>query len=215
MNQKTFLVFGGTGRTGRHFVDLALRDGHRVRVLARDPARLTTRSANLEVIQGVLPRDLDLDALLAGSDYVAAMLGDVQLQQTARVNTLFAQNLIPAMRKHGIARLLYQVGGLSAPPGQRLPPQLQAIRKTLARGYNGQHEDNEAVMRYLAADAPDIEWIVHRAGIGSDGPSKGTLQRSPTKFSVATFRDCAAYNYRILADGTAIRTCDFSRYSHA
>lgn len=28
-------------------------------------------------------------------------------------------------------------------------------------------------MEYLSEDAKDIEWIVHRAGIGSDGPSEG------------------------------------------
>jgi uncharacterized protein len=82
----------------------------------------------------------------------------------------------------------------------------------VARGYNGQHEDNEAVMEYLAQDARDIEWMVHRAGIGSDGPSKGILKRSPVAFSVGTFQDCAAYNLHTVMDASAIHTCDFSSY---
>lgn len=90
---------------------------------------------------------------------------------------------------------------------------LWAIRKTLARGYNGQHEDNEAVMEYLATAAQDIEWIVHRAGIGSAGPSKGLLERSAVKFSVATHVDCAAYNLRTVADAGAVHTADFSHYA--
>jgi uncharacterized protein len=67
-------------------------------------------------------------------------------------------------------------------------------------------------MRYLSDDAMDIEWMVHRAGIGSDGPAKGVLERSRRKVSVATFRDCASYNYRLLSDPTAIHTCDLSSY---
>ena len=117
------------------------------------------------------------------------------------------------MRRRGVKRFLYQAGGLSRPYQGRLTPLLWAIRNTLARGYNGQHEDNEAVMEYLATEANDIDWIIHRAGIGSDGPTKGVLQRSKTKFSVATHRDCAAYNYLSIMDASAFHTSDFSYYS--
>ncbi len=116
------------------------------------------------------------------------------------------------MRRAGVARFLYQAGGLSAPPGRRLPPYLWAFRATVARGYLGQHRDNEAVMRYLSGQARDIEWIVHRAGIGSDGPSKGVLERSGRAISIATFGDCASYSYRLLSDPAAIHTCDPSAY---
>ena len=68
-------------------------------------------------------------------------------------------------------------------------------------------------MAFLATQANDLEWIVHRAAIYSDGPSKGSLQRSRRKFSVATFRDCADYTYRTVTDGTAVHTADFSCYA--
>ena len=116
------------------------------------------------------------------------------------------------MRQHGVARFLYQAAGLSAPPGQKLSPVLRAIRSTVARQYIGQHEDNEAVMRYLEDKATDLEWMVHRARIGSDGPSKGVLERSSKRLSIASFRDCAAYNYQLLSDPSAIHTCDGSAY---
>jgi hypothetical protein len=128
------------------------------------------------------------------------------------MNTAFVQELIPVMRRHGVSRFLYQAGGLSAPPGQKLSPVLWLIRNTIARRYIGQHEDNEAVMRYLADDAMDIEWMVHRAGIGSDGPSRGELQRSTKRTSIATFQDCAYLNYQMLSDPSAIHTCDVSAY---
>jgi nucleoside-diphosphate-sugar epimerase len=210
--RSTFLVLGATGGTGRHFVSQALADGHRVRALARTPSKLPSGGENLEVRQGSITNAIDTDDLVAGVDFVISMLGDVKLQRTAKINTAFIKRLVPSMRRHGVTRFLYQAGGLSRPYRGHLSPPLWIIRNTLARGFDGQHRDNEAVMAYLATEAGDIEWIVHRAGIGSDGPSKGVLERSKTKLSVATHRDCAAYNYRTITDASAVHTCDLSYY---
>ena len=211
--QKTFLVFGGTGQTGQHFVSLALKEGHKVKALARNPAKFTFKNPDLEVHPGAVSDIPILDELVQGADFVVSMLGDVELQKHTKINTAFVQNLVPAMRRHGVKRFLYQAGALSKPPNQQLPPVLWTIKNTLARGYLGQHEDNEAVMEYLVKEADDLEWMVHRAGIGSNGPSKGVLQRSSSKPSIATFVDCAAYNYRaVVEDSSAIHTCDLSLY---
>lgn len=211
-SQRTLLVFGGTGQTGRHLTDLALAAGHRVRVLARTPAKAGPTRAGLEVRQGSVTDELDLDGLLDGVDAVVSLLGDVQAQRTAMVNTAFVRRLVPAMRRTGVRRFLYQAGALSAPPHARLTPTLWAIRNTVARSYDGQHRDNEAVMRYLADEAMDLEWMVHRAGIGSDGPSKGVLERTEGTPGIGTFGDCAAYDLRLLDDPTAVHTTSLSAY---
>ena len=210
--QKTFLVFGATGQTGQHFVSLALGQGHKVRAVARTPGRLALAHPDLDVHFGLLPDVAHLDDLVAGADFVVSMLGDASLQRDRMVNTEFVRQLIPAMRRQGVARFLYQAGGLSRVPGQPLSPPLWAIRKTLARSYDGQHRDNEAVMTYLAEEAGDISWVVHRAGIGSNGPSKGVLHRSG-RTSIATFRDCADYNLRTVMDPAAEHSFDLSSYS--
>ena len=209
---ETFLVLGATGGTGTHFLRLALAEGHPVRALVRDPARLTVADPLLTVHQGCLPEVPGLDALLAGVDVVAVMVGDAAAQRRGPVTAPFLHALVPAMRRHGVRRLLYQAGALSTSPDRRLPPKLWVIRNTMGGTYEGQHRDNEAVMRYLTDEAHDIDWVVHRAGIGSDGPSRGVLARSEDQYSVATFRDCAAYNYRALHDPGAIHTCDFTHY---
>lgn len=207
------LVLGATGQTGQHFVRLALAEGHTVRALARTPAKLTTTHDALEVVQGSITEPLDLDRLLDGADAVVAMLGDRRTQETRQVNTEFVRRLVPAMRRLGVRRFLYQAGGLSAVPSKRLPLVLRIVRRTIARSYDGQHRDNEAVMRYLDTEARDLEWTVHRAGIGSDGPSKGRLRRSSWWISIGTFVDCAAYSLRLLGDDTAVHSCDGSAYA--
>jgi len=214
----TLLVLGATGRTGRHLVSLALERGHRVRAVVRDPARLAlrlpelARHPDLAVHRASVPDVPDLDDLVAGCAAVVCLLGDVGQQQHEQVNTAFVRQLVPVLRRHPGTRLLYQAGALSTPPDRRLPPALRAIRATLPRGFRGQHEDNEAVMRHLVREAPDLDWVVHRAGIGSDGPSRGVLERATGRPSVATFADCAAHDLRLLDDREALRTCDVSRY---
>lgn len=116
------------------------------------------------------------------------------------------------MRRAGTRSFLYQADGLSARPGRRLAPPLRLVRSTIARSYNSQHENNQAVMRYLDEQARDIDWVVHRAGIGGDGPSKGELRRSTTWISIGTFLDCATYNLRAVSDESAVHTCDGSTY---
>lgn len=209
---RTFVVFGASGQTGQHFVSLALREGHTVRALVRTPANLNVQHPKLHVHPGSIMDGPDLDDLVQGADFVISMLGDAEMQKRAKINTAFVQKLVPAMRRQGVKRLLYQAGGLSTPPGEKLSPALWMIRTTVARGFIGQHEDNEAVMAYLLSTAGDLEWMVHRAAIGSNGPSKGVLVRSQNRVSVATFVDCAAYNYRLLMDESAVHTWETSSY---
>ena len=213
MEQLTFLVFGATGQTGQHFISIALKKGHKVKALVRDLKKIALAHENLELQQGSILDYKNFDELVSGADFVVSMLGDVTAQRHETINLSFVQKLIPSMRRKGVKRFLYQAGALSKPPEAQLPFILWLIRNTIARGYDGQHKDNEAVMKYLTNNADDIDWIVHRAGIGSNGLSKGILNRSASKFSIGTFYDCALYSYRLAYDESAVHTCDYSTYS--
>lgn len=210
----TFLVFGATGRTGRHFISIALNEGHRVIALVRNPEKIDIQNPNLKLVKGSVVDYNAIDELLNGANFVISMLGDAQLQKLENVNIEFVKKLIPAMRRQEVKRFLYQAGGFSRPYKERLPFMFWVLKNTLVRfsGLLGQHRDNEAVMEYLVEEANDIEWMVHRVSIISDDASKGTLLRSKTKNSIATFVDCAMYNYRLLTDHSAIHTCDLSYY---
>ncbi|GAB1734288.1 hypothetical protein NU195Hw_g8828t1 [Hortaea werneckii] len=213
-NVFTFLVFGATGGTGKHFVAQALKNGHKVRALVRSPEKLENLSTtSLELRIGSMTNYEDIDQLTEGVTHVVLMVGDKKAQQESKINTAFIQRLVPSLRRNNVRRLLYQAGGLSRPYGESLTPVLWIIRNTIARGFDGQHCDNEAVMEYLATQASDIDWVVHRAGIGSDGPSKGVLQSSKANFSIATHMDCADFNYRTVLDPSMVHLACFSHYT--
>lgn len=108
-----------------------------MRVIGRNPAKLTIRHPDLETVTGSVTENLELDAVMSGVDSVVSMLGDAQAQRTRTVNTDFVREVMPAMRRHGVSRFLYQAGGLSAAPDAPLPPALRLLRSTIARGLMG------------------------------------------------------------------------------
>ncbi|WP_168123658.1 NAD(P)H-binding protein [Paenibacillus sp. HB172176] len=213
-SKSTFLVFGASGRTGQHFVSIALKEGHKVKALVRNPEKMKMKNSNLELFKGSITDCEDLDDLLNGVNFVICMLGNAQEQNKAPINTIFIKKLIPAMRRQGVKRFLYQAGGLTRRYKDRLSFVTWVLRNTVARynGLLGQHKDNETVIEYLVEEAQDVDWIVHRAGIISDGPSKGLLKRDCRKISLATHVDIAKYNFQVINDKTAIHTCDLSCY---
>ncbi|TKA70503.1 hypothetical protein B0A55_07274 [Friedmanniomyces simplex] len=185
----TFLVLGATCGTLKHLVSQVLADGHRVRALVRTPeklARLSGDNKHLDVWRGSITDDtIDTDGLVTGVAYAVSILEDVDAQRSAKINTAFVKKAGPIDEMTWRARS--SVTGRKVKPtvsGTAFSTALWTTRYTFARGYAGRHEDSEVVMEYLATEAGDLEWIVHRAGIDSDGDSEGVLQRSKTRFSV-------------------------------
>ena len=108
----TYLVFGATGRTGKHFVSTALGEGHKVIALVRNPEKVATPSQNLKLVKGSIIDYPDVEELLSSVDFVICMLGDADLQRTLIISTLHLLKnwSLPCVAK-GVKRILYQAGG--------------------------------------------------------------------------------------------------------
>jgi putative NADH-flavin reductase len=102
-------VLGGTGATGKLFVERALEKGHHVTALVRDPASVTKKHDNLTLVKGRATVGAELEPTIAGSDAVVVLLGprDSKDPVCAEVATL----LVPAMKKHGVKRLVWLSAG--------------------------------------------------------------------------------------------------------
>ncbi|MEL6615765.1 MAG: NAD(P)H-binding protein [Bacteroidota bacterium] len=103
-------LIGATGGTGRHLIDLALQNGHRVTALARTPSKLEDVASRIEVRKAD-GRDRDsLYAALDGPfDAVVTIVGASGLLEARKVTDLYsvsATNLIDAMEARGLNRLI-------------------------------------------------------------------------------------------------------------
>ena len=115
-------LYGATGSIGQRILAEALRRGHEVTAIVRDPSRLNAApGTNLSVVTGDAQDTANVAALVAGHDAVIGSIsgrrdGDADLIPAA------ARSLIEGSTKAGVKRLLWVggAGSLEVAPGVRL-----------------------------------------------------------------------------------------------
>lgn len=178
-------LLGATGRTGRLVVEQALRRGHAVTAVVRDPAALQA-SDRLNIVVAD-PLRAELAPALASHDSVISCLGqksrgDAHLLRNAAAATL------EAMRRTGLRRLLVVSQGLLFPSRN---PIIFLLRLILAR-----HVADSMAMEQLVFSS-DVDWtIVRPPRLLEGGAARGYRIKvgAPPKGAWAMQRsDLAAY----------------------
>jgi putative NADH-flavin reductase len=162
------LIIGATGATGQILMREALAQGHEVTALARNPSALAPEDHRLRVVQGNALDASSVGAAVAGQDAVLSALGT----RSARPTTLFSestQNVISAMNKHGVRRLVCITGiGAGDSKGHvgflydRI--MLPFVVKNI---YEDKTRQEEAIKQ------SDLDWVIVRPARLTDEPAKG------------------------------------------
>lgn len=118
------LVYGATGKVGRHVVDEALQRGHTVTAVSRDPSRIERQHDNLSAVAGDLLDPQSIELLVQDKDViivaVRGMIGKDKNPENA-LQYIAVTNIVEQLRfiGDGAARLIH-VGGsgsLEVEPG--------------------------------------------------------------------------------------------------
>ncbi|MGF6884694.1 putative NADH-flavin reductase [Nocardia sp. GAS34] len=198
------LVVGAAGRTGGLLAERALRDGHIVTALARDPSRLTTRPG-LTAMRGDVRDSSDLAAAIPGQNAVVVALG----VRGRGATTVFSEglgNIVAAARSADTRRLIVMSSaGLST---DQLPFfQRQVTRLVASRVYGEIHADL-ARMEAVVADS-GLDWTILRAPMLKDGEPTSTYRVSVGghlgKAASAVRADVADWIVRNLAEPATYR----------
>ena len=117
-NSQKVLVVGGTGGTGRATIEALVKRGDRVTAFSRHAESLENNSDRVTLLNGDATNPHDVDRAVAGHDVVIVTLGitenplRVRLFGAAKtpndVRSAGTRNVIAAMRKHGVRRLVVQ-----------------------------------------------------------------------------------------------------------
>lgn len=153
-------VFGATGRVGGRFVEYALAEGHQVRALVRDPAKLAARDG-LEIVQGDVLNPADVEKTLSGSEVVVSGLGGAGVDDPGDAQSQGMRNIVAAMRAQGVRRVLGVAGGgiLDSPNGglRHDQPSFPAVfKKVSAKHKEAWHAMRDGDVDYTMIATGDI-----------------------------------------------------------
>jgi putative NADH-flavin reductase len=163
-------ILGATGRTGRPLLEQALRAGHDVTVLVRTPSKLDLAHEHLRVLQGDSMDAAAVERLVEGQDVIISVLGPVKPAQPGLMKTT-ASNLVNAMKKHNVRRLVYLTGaGVQDPkdPPSFAGAVIVPLMKVMA---GAMLADSEAGARLIQAS--DLDWTIVRGPRLGDNPPRG------------------------------------------
>ena len=164
-------IFGATGKVGRRLVDQALERGDRVTAFVRDPSKLTThRHERLKVVQGNVQNSKDVEQAVAGTDAVLSALGQTKTS-SKDVLTEGIKNIVAAMNKHGVRRLVSLTGaGVRDPKDE---PKLvdRVIGSLLKLLQRDLLEDALGAARVIQESG--LDWVIVRAPVLNEGEKKG------------------------------------------
>ncbi len=166
-------VFGATGGAGKQLVEQALAAGHEVVAFVRDPSKLTTRHERLTIVQGDVTDQAVVERAVNGADAVISALGP-RRDTRSKLITRGTQNILAAMKKHGVRRLV-----LTSTPSANDPNDSLDFRFKIAVGLirlmaRSAYED--IVNTAQVVRASDCDWTIVRVSALSDAPKTGRVK---------------------------------------
>jgi len=184
------VVFGATGGLGRAAASTAVARGDQVTAFARHPGRLHLASS-VRVVEGDALDAEAVAAAIAGQDAVLSALGgrpwrdrDVCAQGT--------RNIVDAMRRHGVRRLVVVSSLGVGDSRERLGWLVRNVAAPLVMRRS--FEDKERMEDVVRSS--DLDWIIVRPGLLTGGRPSGRWRAAvdePIQVGFITRADAAAF----------------------
>jgi putative NADH-flavin reductase len=162
-------VFGATGQTGTLLVEQALSAGDEVIACVRTPSKLTVTHQHLTVVPGDATDPAAVERAIQGTDAVISVLA-TQRKPIGSPLTRATENIVAAMEKTGVRRLVASAPGVAAPDDSfslRFMLWRAFVRCLVPRAFRDSAGSAQAVQ------ASTVDWTVVRMTIPTHGPRTG------------------------------------------
>lgn len=166
------VVFGSTGKTGKHVVQQALDAGHEVRAFARTPSKMDIQHPNLTLCQGDVLDANSVNQAVAGMDAVISALAPSENKPDYKIHR-GTQNILKAMQQHNVKRIVASAGA-----GVRIPEDTPTfLDKFVSFLLNTVSKHVVEDMRRVAEEIQNSnrEWVIVRAPMLTDQPGTGDI----------------------------------------
>ena len=166
-------IFGATGETGRQLVEQALAAGCQVVAYVRNPSKLNTKHENLTIVQGELADQAIIERAVSAADAVISVLGP-RGGSKGKPITRGMQNIIEAMKKQGVRRLIIS-STLSAKDPNDLPDfKAKALVNLVKLTMHAAYEEIVSVADTVRKS--DLDWTIVRLTTLNNNPKSGKVR---------------------------------------
>jgi len=166
-------IFGATGGTGKLLVEQALAAGHQIVAFVRSPSKLTTRHEGLTVLVGEITDFAAVESAVQGVEAVISVLGPRGRDRSKPI-TRGTQNIIAAMKAHGVRRLVISSTPSAVDPNDRpdwrFKLAIGLIRHALPSAYA------DIIHTAQVVRASDCDWTIVRASMLTNAPKVGMVK---------------------------------------
>jgi nucleoside-diphosphate-sugar epimerase len=169
------VIFGAAGGTGRALVEQALAHGYIVTGFDRNPEALKFEHPNLTMLKGDIFDPAGVEQAIAGQDVVFCVLG-VRPGVTIPVCSVGTKNIITAMQKQGVKRLVVQSAfAVAALDGEwREVPWIVPLVSPLFGKVRAMFMDHMRQEEFVHQS--NLDWIIVRPSRLTDTPSTGVYK---------------------------------------
>lgn len=166
-------VFGATGETGRLLIEQALAAGDHVVAYARDPSKLELKHGHLTVMKGELSDTPGIERAVSGADAVISFLGP-RGRSKGKPITVGTENIIAAMKKHGVRRLVISSTASAKDPNDKLELRFRIMIGIVKLFIHAAYED--IIRTAETVRNSDLDWTIVRLSMLNNGPRSGKVK---------------------------------------
>ncbi|MDH5229732.1 MAG: SDR family oxidoreductase [Gammaproteobacteria bacterium] len=160
------IIFGSTGSIGQHLVKQSLEAGHTVTAFTRSPNKLNLNHIQLNIIQGDVLNQEDVEKAIKNQDAVICVLG---AGRKGEVRSRGTQHIIHAMKSNGVTRLICQ-SSLGVGDSRK---NLNFFWKYIMFGLLLRPAYHDHELQEAHVKASNLDWVIVRPGAFTDGERTG------------------------------------------
>jgi putative NADH-flavin reductase len=157
---KRIALFGASGQTGQQFLAQALSKGYEVKALVRNPAAFNVTHQNLNVIKGDVLNTDEVESIIKGADIVVSLFGHVK-GSPEWLQTDGTKNIVSAMKKQGVARIISLSGGGLPYPEKDEPKFADKMIRFIMR-IAVPKILNDAIAHHEVLQKSGLKWVIVR-----------------------------------------------------
>lgn len=153
-------IFGASGRVGSRLLEQALAGGYVVTAFVRDANRIWVKHERLRIVEGDVREASKVFEAIRGVDAVISALGPSS-EEDRRTLTDGLQNIVDAMRAHGVTRLV-ALSGIGVTSTRDEPSAGRSLMLGVMRVFSGGSlHDAEGMVQVIRSS--ELEWTIVRA----------------------------------------------------